>query len=365
MGLILRSFNDVFASLVTRITSRTSRLTDFNVGSALRTMCEAVGIQFEEFYYAIKQNVLFAIETAIYDAFGFPIRQAQPAEGYVTIDFTEPLADTLFFPAGTVFCTSSVYGYLYFESTENIYAVSDSICVMVPVRCKTPGEIGNIPAGAITTIVTTNSIIKRVYNETAFASGSNLETGAERKRRFQQYIRTLSKATRDALIYGTLEIEGVAGAWCDDNYIGFVKLYAHDANGDLPDDLKRKIQENLQNYRAAGIEVQILPIVKRPIDISVMIMIENEYDPQIYNALIKELIDRMLNEHVVSQPFYAANMIHAIKDAYENVVVNIRIIQGSDTEIQNNEIIRAGNVNVHCVTVRDWHEYTPPQYMTA
>lgn len=357
MGLKLRSFNQIFSDGVEWVTARTDRLTDFNTGSALRTIFEAVGIQLEEFYFATKQNVLFAIETAIYDAFGFPLRPAQKASGYVTVTFSEPLADIYVMKKGTVFCTSGVYGYMYFESTEDVYAPVGSLAAMVPVQCRTDGMSGNIPAGAITTMVASNSIIKRVSNETAFTSGASVETGAERKRRFQHYIKTLSKATRDALIYGTLEVEGVAGAWCDDKYIGFVKLYAHDANGDLPEGLKQKIVDNLQNYRAGGIEVQVLPIVKCPVDVSVMIMIRNEYDPYLYNSLIKELIDRMLNEHTVSEPFYVANMIHAIKDAYEDVVENIKILEGTDTEVRDNEIIRAGNVNVHCVTVKDWHEF--------
>lgn len=357
MSLKIRTFNDIFANAVEWVTARTDRLTDFNVGSALRTIFEAVAIQLEEFYFALVQAILYAIETAIYEAFGFPIRPAQRAAGYVTVEFASPLADTMFIKRGTVFATSGVYGYLYFESTEDIYAQTGCLCAMVPVQCKTEGETGNIPAGAINAMVVSNSIIKRVTNETAFVSGADVETPADRRRRFQHYIRTLSKATRDALTFGTLEVDGVAGAWCDDAYIGFVKLYAHDANGDLPDDLRQRIEANLENYRAAGIEVQVLPIIKHPVDVSVMVMINNEYDPQLYDTLVKELIDRMLNEHTVSEPFYTANMIHAIKDAYEEVVVNIKIVQGVDVEVENNEIVRAGTVDVHCVTVRDWHEY--------
>lgn len=357
MGLIIRTFNTVFSNAAEWVTARTDKLTDFNVGSALRTLFEAIAIQFEEFYFAIKQNVLYAIETAIYDGFGFPIKQAEAASGYVTVSFRSPLADVMCIKRGTVFATSGVYGYLYFESTEDIYAAAGSMAVMVPVQCKTDGDTGNIPAGAITTMVASSSIIESVQNETAFTSGTNVETAAERKRRFQHYIKTLSKATTDALIYGTLEVEGVAGAWCDDKYIGFVKLYAHDANGDLPEDLKKQITAHLQNYRAGGIEVQVLPIVKRPIDVSIMVMIGNAYDTQLYDELIKELVDRMLNEHSVSEPFYAANMIHTIMDAYDDIVVNIRILKGSDVEVEDNEIIRAGAVDVHCVTVRDWHEY--------
>lgn len=356
-GLKIRTFGEVFTDLVEWITARTSRLTDFNVGSALRTLTEAISIQFEEFYFAVKQNVLYAIDTAIYEAFGVKARGEQPASGYVTVVFEEPLSFEMHFPKGTTFSTSDVYGYIYFASTQDIYAEPGDAGIRIPVVCKTTGEAGNVPAGAVNKIATSNRIIRRVYNENAFSYGSNAETATERKRRFQHYIRTLSKGTRDAIIYGTLEVEGVAGACCDDRYIGFVKLYAHDANGDLPEDLKRRIVDNLQNYRSAGIEVQVLPIVKHPVDVDVMIMIDNAYDPAIYNGVLKDLIDRMLNEHTVAEPFYTANMIHAIKDAYEDIVVNILIQKGADVEVADNELIRAGNVTVRCVTVHDWRTY--------
>ena len=357
MGLKLRTFNEIFSDAVQWVTARTDRLTDFNVGSALRTIFEAVAMQLEEYYFALKQAILYAIENGIYEGFGFPIEEAHSAMGYVTVNFSIPLADALFLKKGTVFSTSAAYGYMYFESTEEVCAQAGSIAVMVPVKCKTAGVTGNVPAGAITTMVASSSAIASVKNETAFTSGTDVETKAERKRRFQHYIRTLSKATRDAIVYGTLEVDGVAGAWCDDSYIGFVRLYAHDSNGELSDELKARIMENLENYRAGGIEVQVMSIVRKPVDVDVMVMIENQYDAALYAALIKDLIDRMLNEHVVSEPFYLANMIHAIKDAYEDVVINIVVCEGSDTAAQACELIRAGDVTVHCVPERNWRDF--------
>ena len=245
MGLKIKSMYEVFTSLVDWITAKTDKITDFNVGSAIRTLTEAIAVQFEEFYFSMKQNVLFAIENSVYNSFGFDLKISQAASGYVTIDFTEPLPGSLIFPKSTVFCTSSVYGYIYFESTEEIYAQQGSISVMVPVQCKTSGTTGNVPGGSITTIVTTNTIIHEVYNEAAFTNGVNEETSTERKKRFQDYIKTLARGTADAIVYGCLEVEGVSGAWVDDSYIGYVKLYAHNSDGELPEELRQAVLSNL------------------------------------------------------------------------------------------------------------------------
>lgn len=354
MGLKIKSMYEVFNNLVDWITAKSDKITDFNVGSAARTLTEAIAIQFEEYYFSMKQNVLFAIENSVYNSFGFELKSAQFASGYVTINFSEPLPGALTFPKGTVFCTSAAYGYLYYESTEELYAKEQTVTIMIPVQCKTMGTIGNIPVRAITTIVTTNSLIYEVHNESAFTNGVDEETSTERKKRFRDYIKTLARGTADSIVYGCLEVEGVAGAWVDDSYIGYVKLFAHDSSGELPEDLRQDILENLENYRAGGIEVEVLPIVKKSIDLSLSIMIGNEYDTESYNDLLLSLVVGFMEEYSVAKNFYIADVIHSIKSAYEDVVVNITVLVGHDTQIAENELVRPGTVVVTCINSKDW-----------
>ncbi len=88
------------------------------------------------------------------------------------------------------------------------------------------------------------------------------ETPKDRKTRFQKYIQTLSRGTREAILYGALEVDGVQGAYVDDTWIGYVRLYAHDPSGDLPEPLRQAIIQNEENYRAAGIEVDVWAVNK-------------------------------------------------------------------------------------------------------
>ena len=354
MALQIKSHFELLTNLIDWITARTDKITDFNIGSAARTMTEAVSIQLEEFYYAMKQNVLYAIETSIYEAFDFDLRRESYATGYVTVEFTEPLPGDMSFKAGTIFSTSAAYNYLYYESTEDIYATVGTVSIMIPVRCKTAGIIGNVPANAIHFIVNGNPVIKQVYNATAITNGTDEETPYERKKRFQAYIKTLSRATRDAIIYGCLEVEGVTGAWLDDNYIGYARLYAHNSDGELPEELRQAILANMENYRAAGIEIEVLPIVTEKINLSLRIMIENDYNADTYDELIQDLIVDYMNQYTVASNFYLTDIIHAIKSAYEDVVINIRIIQGADQNIASNQLIRAGSIVVECVNKRNW-----------
>ena len=87
MGLKIKSMYEVFNNLVEWITAKTDKITDFNVGSAIRTLTEAISIQFEEFYFSMKQNVLYAIENSVYTSFGFAL----------FCNTTDPLGNTAFF----------------------------------------------------------------------------------------------------------------------------------------------------------------------------------------------------------------------------------------------------------------------------
>ena len=354
MGLKIKSMHEVFNNLMEWITAKTDKITDFNVGSAIRTLTEAIAIQFEEFYFSMRQNIVYAIENSVYSSFGFNLELSKASTGYVTVTFEEPLPSQLTFPKDTIFCTSSVYGFIYFHSTEEITAGKGFKNVLIPVKCKSDGTIGNVPRGSITTIVTTNSIIKSVENTTDFTNGSDEETSAERKRRFQNYVRTLARGTRDAIMYGTLEVSKITGAYVDDSYIGYVKVYAHNSDGNLPPELKKEVIENLNNYRAAGIEVEVLPIIKKSVNLSLEVIIGDDYDVQVYNELLRKLVIDYLNGYSVSNNLYMSDIMYAVKSSYSDIIINIIITDGTDTSVFNNELIRAGNVSVTCKQMKDW-----------
>lgn len=354
MALEIKSMYTILKDLINWTTARTDKITDFNVGSGIRTMYEAFSVQLEEFYFRMKQNTLYAIATSIYTSFDFERKVAGNATGYVTVSFTRALPTALTFPKGTVFCTSDTYGYIYFETIEEHTAKAGLTSTAIKVQCKEAGVIGNVPSGAISLIVPTNSLIRNIYNEEAFTDGRDAETATEHKKRFQQYINTLSRATSRAILYGTLQVEGVTGAWVDDNYIGYVKVYAHNSDGELPNELQSAILKHLIEYRAAGIEVEVLPIVKVIIDQSINVMIGDEYDTDNYAGLIDATVTKYLNEYSVGTNYHVADVIHFIKSSYEDAVINVSMPGAKDIELYKNQVIRPGGITVTCTNQKDW-----------
>lgn len=354
MALEIKSMYTVLKDLIDWTAARTNKITDFNIGSGIRTIYEAVSVQLEEFYFRMKQNALYAIATSIYTSFDFERKIAGYSTGYVTVAFTRALPTGLTFPKGTIFYTSDVYGYISFETLEDHYAKAGLTSTAIKVQCKQTGIVGNVPAGAISLIVPTNAIIRNIYNEEAFTDGRDAETATEHKKRFQHYINTLAKSTANAILYGTLEVEGVAGAWVDDNYIGYVKVYAHDSDGELPSSLRSKIQKHLINYRAGGIEVEVLPIITIKINQDISVMIGNDYDTTIYEELIDATVTKFLNEYTVGSSYHVSDVITFIKSSYEDAVINVIMPDAKDKELQKNQLIRPGNITVTCINQKNW-----------
>jgi uncharacterized phage protein gp47/JayE len=352
---LYKSASELLKSLITWVSTGTSKITDFSIGSAIRTLLEAVALQLEEFYFNLHQSVEYAIENAVYNAFGFSKNAASNSTGFVTLTFKNTIPQSITLKSGTVFSTNpGITPVIYFTSTEDIVIIAGTRQALIPVECTTKGTVGNLPANTINHIITTNSYIESVNNESSFINGNDEESNVSRKARFKEYIRSLQRGTKEAIAYGTKTVTGVAGAWVDDNYIGFVRVYAHDSNGELPNLLKNKILEVLEDYRAAGIEAEVLPVVKTEINVNLNLILKDsaDMDGTVYG--VENLVTNFLNNFQVSENLYASNLLTLITSSYKDVVVNIEVLEGQDTNIQNNEIIKAGIVTITGEYLSDW-----------
>lgn len=354
MGLKIKNVTQLFNSLATWITADNRKLSDFTVGSALRTLTESIALQLEEFYFNMKQNVEYAIETAIYTAFGFELITEEKSSGYITIHFITALENPVVIPAGTKFSTSLMNSRIvYYETTDDYIVEKGAIEAIVEAACTEYGEIGNCEIGEITNLVTVSTFIDYITNSTRFTGGREEETKTERQERFKLYLKSLGRATRDAIAYGVKQVPDIAGVWIDDNYIGFVNVYCHDKDGYLPLELKVRVEQALNEYRAAGVEVKVLPVVERVVNLSVVLIVPDGTDMDAYLPGIKTLIESYLNDYEVSEDFYKSDIITLVLSNYREVVITVDIT-GDNIKAQNNELVLAGDVNVSYVYASDW-----------
>lgn len=350
--LKIRALKEILSGMIAHITLNTSKITDFSKGSAIRTLLEGVGLTIEEFYFNMADNIQWAIENSVYKAFGFEIQDATPSSGKITVVFKEPLRSELTYPKGTEFATSTDEPQqLFFKSLFDTTAPAGATEMVVTAECTVVGTKGNVPTGKIVLKPLYDPRVLYVTNEEAFSGGTEKESKEQRRKRFLNFITTLSKATGDALIYACTSVKGVQGADILDNRAGLVNLFVHDANGELPSTLREAIQKNIEKFRSAGVEVVLLPVTKISVDLNVEITIRSGYSVDTYQSLVQSVIRNKLNGLPVSQPLVVSELIQQIMNSYDEVITrcNVKTPTG-DVESSKGTLVRPGEVLVTCVT---------------
>lgn len=347
MGFRIRGSDNILQKLISFVSSSTDKLTDFNVGSAIRTLLESVSLQIEEFYYDLKLAVEFAIKNSGYHAFGFVKKGATKSNGTVTIFFESALRTPLLIPKGTVFYTGGQRRRLYFQSIDNVKIETGAQSAILNIESIEYGENNNVLAGEITKSKLNNPNVLHISNMEDLHGGREKETSIERENRFKEYVHTLQRGTNEALAYGIKQVDGVSGVYIDDDYIGYVKAYVHDKNGNLPPLLKKNVNQALNEWRSAGIAVYILPVIKKEINISLKIVYYNDVNAQLFDYQIANLIKNYINQMTISQNLKISTLITVINDTYRDVIAYIDIEGQKDITTTKNELLRAKTININ------------------
>lgn len=349
MAFRIKGANSILEELINWVASRTDKLTDFNVGSATRTLLESVALQAEEFYYDLKKGVEHAIRNSCYNAFSFERKPAIRAEGYVTIFFDEPLYQEMIIPRGSLFHTGkNRLKKEYYKSVENVKVQEGSRSIIIKIEAVEKGKRGNAVAGEICKMEMGSANIANVANTNDIFNGEDRESEASRAQRFKEFVHTLQRGTAEAIAYGIKEVPGVSGVYIDDNYIGFAIAYVHDKAGNLNNELYEEVYKAVEIYRSAGIEVAIKPAVKRVIDVdNIKVIYREGVNSILYDSMITVAIKEYMDNMKVSQSLKYSSLLAYIYDSYSEAIAYVDLENLKDVNIRKDEIIRPGVIAVN------------------
>ena len=352
MGLKIKTMKEALIGMADWVANNSKRLVDFSPGSVVRTILEAVATELEEYYFKSYKNFIWAVENAVYESFNFKQREAIPSFGDIQLNFNNPLLSEVIIKSGTRFGTTKNFEEELFFVTKQDYIVkAGSTHALIEVHCEKAGKIGNVPADSIVLMTNSVSFISTITNPERFITGRDKETLAERKQRFTKYIETRQKATISALEYGTLEVDGVTGAFVDETKTGIVRIYAHDAAGNLSETLKQKIIDNLYYYRAGGIPVYVMPIRKVSLNVELEITVLSKFNTPEFKMLIEDNVRNYFDDFVVSQDVITSDLNTFVRRLDDMAIKNCKIKNPAlDLEVAQSELIRSGNVVVNLVS---------------
>ncbi len=290
MAFQIKDFTSIVASMINYIRGTSSQLTDFAVGAVNRTMLEAPAIEIDELYQQMFNGLQEAIPAAIYPPFGFS--PLQPTSAVTNLTFSVPVAPSgsgILIPAGTVCSVPGNTTVTYATLTAATIAVGTT-SIIVAAQANTPGSVGNVAAGTITSISNPISGVS-VTNAQAVITGTDLETDQARAQRFQAYIAGIARSNVAGIQYGaTLGnvtdgtgtiIESVFAANVVEPFltdstkpIGYIDVYIWNGVDSASTALVNAVTAVLEGsydvngnpiagYKAAGVVVTVYPVTEQ------------------------------------------------------------------------------------------------------
>lgn len=342
----IKSLSDILAGLIDGTTARTSQLTDFTVGSVIRSIYEAVSMELSSYYMLQEENIAWGIEHGVLDSFGFTPRDAKYAYGPVHITFYGPLAQDTYLSKGTTFFSSSSAIQQTYVLQETYKVSQGSTSADVIAYCTQVGTIGNIDAGVLDSCSGIQMSFSTITNQEAFLTGSDAEDINDVRARFNLFVDTRGRGTAKAMEYAARTIPDVAGVYIKED-AGQVTVYAHDANGDLPDSLHDAIVTVEENYRPVSIPWQVLPVVKKEMDIELQIQTSNglSMDPNLPTA-ISNYIASYLNTLKAGDNLIISDIVARVR-SFSPFVYDVTVNTPATNYLTApDEIIRAGSISV-------------------
>lgn len=366
MAFQIKDFVSIGQSMINYLRATQERVTDFSVGSVARTLIEAPAIEIEELYHRMLAGVTEAIPVSIYRAFNFELIEATPARGYVVVTLGGPVQEPFVVPAGSLFKGKG----LTFISERDVAANLGDTVLHIPVMCDTPGAVGNVPAGAITESLTFTFPAGASISNDPFFSGRDSETEEERKARFVDFIRSISRGTVESILYAARSamvysdtgapVEFVTRAGHEEQ-AGHMDVWIYGSGGIASDALVAAAQrivdgyvdeqtgEMVPGYRPAGVRVRVLKMSERFVDITLHVaplpgyQIDAQIRDDIHNAVgqVFETVEpgSVLNMDKVES---AALGVVGVREAF--VANNENIVCG------NREVLKLGNLEIVDVT---------------
>lgn len=340
-----RSLEELLARMLSWFTSLTDKVTDFTIGSVIRALFEAVALELEELYTYVRREIRRAIVESAYTVFGFTKQEAMPAR--VELTFTlNPQHSGFTLPAG--FLVSTKDG-VQFATTIDASVAPGERSVVVPAVCTTPGFIGNVPPNTITRLVSSNPWVLAVTNPFPATGGVDEESESTRRKRFTQYIQSLSRGTRKAILFGLSTIPELSYVQINEDLPGLIRIYVSTPSGDVDQALLDRIHTTIRDWVAAGIQVAVYPVAVIRLPVTVEATIAKWFDPEEYKRIIEFTTVNYLNSRNVGEDFIPEHLAGVIIGVNPEAIRTVTVTPKTRVGVADHQVVRPGEVHVRVV----------------
>lgn len=352
-----KNYNTILDEMKSDAIASGTGITDFNDGSIVMTIFEAVARVLEQAYIDTRNGYTNNLRAIPYSVFDFKQKSGQKAT--VNVVFTRNQAkDTVsVIPANTRVSDGSL---VFITTNPTSIAANETDSEPVGAVAEDVGLQYNVAENTIQTIESNLSAeIVGVNNPTQAIGGTDAETQTQMLRRFKYFINGLQGSNRYGIMAGVLGVEGVRSVGIEEHFppsgINNFTVYVDDGTGSLTTDLKNKIvdlingddTEENPGLRAAGVNCNVTAAGIVWIEIVLTATIYRVEDARVESEITTKLQEYVnglgINENVVlSSIIVLLKQIPGITD-----ISGLTINGGTDNIlISENQIARFQSVEI-------------------
>lgn len=341
MAFQTKNFLSIVASEINLVRTRSDTLTDFNVGSVNRTLIEANAQELDELYQQMVAGLVQAVPTATYRTFNFTKLTAQAAGGLVRVSIT-PQAAPVLIPAGSSL-TATPTAASYVSKADVTILPGDSFAD-VAVVAAVVGVAGNLGANSAFVFSAVPAGFISARNLVAFINGTDDETEAQRRTRFNDFITTLARGTVNALIFGArdkafltdtdgnvierVQFASVFEPWTADSTqpVGWVQVFVHNGTGGTSASLVARTKDVLfgymdpltgqrvPGYKAAGIRLDVTAATEVPVSLAATLKASSGYSGAALASAATSAVATYIGSLDIGQTFVEAQAVRIVMD---------------------------------------------------
>ncbi len=363
----IETFGDIKERMKNIIIAKTDKLTDFNDGSLVSVICEAVARVLEKFYVDVRigfDNNLKAVPQSV---FNFTRKEGQRAGTLVVFSAGKAVKDDTRIPAGTRISD----GTHIFETVQAaVIPAGKTESTPAAAQAEKAGLEYNVDEGALNSLVTSVAgNVSSVRNISKATGGSDTETAAEMTARFRTFYNGLQGTNVYGVKAGVLAVDGVRSVAVVEHEelkdgIYDYTVYVDDGTGGLSDDLKNKVETVVNGdgtqvnpgKRAAGVRCDVEAARSVPVHLDVQATVRRA-DTTVAQAEVKQSLEDYINGLTVGENVTITSLILICRRISYVTDVEIETSAGGGGEeaekdgngnirLEAWQIARAGNVNV-------------------
>lgn len=352
------SFETIYKRMADNMQANCDQVTDFNKGSIIRSLLEAVATISHKYYLDTKIGYDMNLKAIPYSIFGFEKKKGTKASGRVVFISATPVTTDTVIPLGTVVAS----GLLNFITTEiGIIRAGDVKSSPVSCQAENIGVKYNVGSGSITQIKTIvpDKVIE-VSNPEKFVQGTDEESDSSLISRFKLYLNGLQGGNKYGIQSTVLGLDGVRSCSIEEHFglkddIYSFTVWVDDGTGGMTPALEKQIKEVIDGNntaenpgkRVAGEMFDVLPALIVPININVKVSLER-VDVQQAMSEITDTLNEYINSLNIGDDVLISNLIVVLKkhSYIKSLSVTTNAQEGGDYILNINQIARAGEITI-------------------